>query len=163
MPAPTSTGGIALSSAGFTICPKFYKGNSGLAEQAANGWELASIITLQSGTPFSVLTNDTAFVQAARRFVRTAILRRVETYDPRLNEYFNTACFAAGDYGFWDETGETSCAAQIRSNVDISIIKYFPIGEREAWNSAASFSTPLTWSALRIRSTFWLRPTWDRL
>ena len=44
--------------------PKLYKGASGFARQAMNGWELASILTLQSGTPFSVLTNDTAFVQA---------------------------------------------------------------------------------------------------
>jgi hypothetical protein len=46
--------------------PKLYHGGSGFARQAANGWELATVVTVQSGTPFSVLTNDTAFVQARR-------------------------------------------------------------------------------------------------
>ena len=41
-----------------------YKGTTGLLKQAASGWELARVITLQAGTPFSVLTNATAFVQA---------------------------------------------------------------------------------------------------
>ena len=46
------------------------QGGSGFARQAVNGWELASVSTLQSGTPFSVLTNDTAFVQARADSVR---------------------------------------------------------------------------------------------
>ena len=49
--------------------PKFYKGESHFAGQAVNGWELATILTLQSGTPFSVLTNETAYVQARADFV----------------------------------------------------------------------------------------------
>src|SRR5271165_6502746 len=48
--------------------PKFYKGDSHFAQQAVNGWQLATILTLQSGTPFSVLTNDNAFVQARADF-----------------------------------------------------------------------------------------------
>ncbi|MGB9431341.1 MAG: TonB-dependent receptor, partial [Candidatus Acidiferrum sp.] len=73
--------------------PKFYKGDSHLARQAINGWEFATVLTLQSGTPFSVLTNATAFVQARADLVagcNPALTGRVQS---RLNKYFNTACF----------------------------------------------------------------------
>src|SRR5271165_7589501 len=49
--------------------PKFYKGGSSFARQAMNGWKLNTVLVLQSGTPFSVLTNDTAFVAARANYV----------------------------------------------------------------------------------------------
>lgn len=57
--------------------PKLYQGDSKIVRQVANGWELASIFTIQSGTPFSVLTNANAFIQARADFnpaTRNAIL-----------------------------------------------------------------------------------------
>ena len=80
-----------------------YKGNSGLLKQAASGWELASVITLQAGTPFSVLTNATAFVQARADSVAGCDASRSGDVSSRLNEYFNINCFtpasAIGDFG----------------------------------------------------------------
>ena len=113
--------------------PKFYKGASGFARQAVNGWELASILTLQSGTPFSVLTNDTAFVQARADFVPGCNPVLGGSVQSRLSKYFNTACFApapatAAD-GFGD-TGRNILRGPNQENVDISIIKYFPFTER---------------------------------
>ncbi|MGB8912137.1 MAG: TonB-dependent receptor plug, partial [Candidatus Sulfotelmatobacter sp.] len=113
--------------------PKFYKGASGFARQAVNGWELASILTLQSGTPFSVLTNDTAFVQARADFVPGCNPVLSGSVQSRLSEYFNTACFApapataAGGFG---DTGRNILRGPNQENVDISIIKYFPFTER---------------------------------
>jgi hypothetical protein len=112
--------------------PKFYKGSSGFARQAVNGWELASVITLQSGTPFSVLTNDTAFVQARAdsNGCNGALSGSVES---RLQEYFNTSCFkaapadAAGGFG---NTGRNILQGPNQRNVDISLIKYFSFTER---------------------------------
>ena len=113
--------------------PKFYKGASGFARQAVNGWELASILTLQSGTPFSVLTNDTAFVQARADFVPGCNPVLSGSVQSRLSKYFNTACFApapataAGGFG---DTGRNILRGPNQENVDISIIKYFPFTER---------------------------------
>jgi len=113
--------------------PNFYKGASGFARQAVNGWELASIVTLQSGTPFSVLTNDTAFVQARADDVPGCNPAESGSVRSRLQEYFNTACFApapataAGGFG---NTARNILGGPNQENVDISIIKYFPITER---------------------------------
>lgn len=113
--------------------PNFYKGASGFARQVVNGWELASIVTLQSGTPFSVLTNDTAFVQARADYVPRCNPAESGSVRSRLQEYFDTACFApapatvAGGFG---NTARNILRGPNQENVDISIIKYFPITER---------------------------------
>jgi Carboxypeptidase regulatory-like domain/TonB dependent receptor/TonB-dependent Receptor Plug Domain len=114
--------------------PKFYSGESHLARQAVNGWELATIFVVQSGTPFSVLTNATAFVQARADFnpaipnCNPHISGGVES---KLNEYFNVSCFvpatAIGDFG---NTGRNIIQGPNQKNVDISIIKFFPVTER---------------------------------
>jgi hypothetical protein len=110
--------------------PTFYKGDSRIARQAVNGWELASILTLQSGTPFSVLTNANAFVQARADAVSGCNPVRSGSVENRLTEYFNPACFtlatAVGDFG---NTGRNILRGPDQRNVDISIIKYFPVTE----------------------------------
>jgi len=111
--------------------PKLYHGGSGFARQAANGWELATVVTVQSGTPFSVLTNDTAFVQARADSVGGCNPVLGGSVKSRLNEYFNTACFtpatAIGDFG---NTGRNILRGPSQQNADISIIKHFPVTER---------------------------------
>jgi hypothetical protein len=135
--------------------PKFYKGGSGFAKQAVNGWELASVLTLQSGTPFSVLTNATAFVQARADSVAGCDPARGGSVESRLSEYFNTSCFAAAPAtaaGGFGDTGRNILRGPDQRNVDISVIKYFPITERvrtefrgEFFNAfnMVSFANPL--------------------
>jgi hypothetical protein len=135
--------------------PQFYKGGSGFAKQAVNGWEIASVLTLQSGTPFSVLTNTTAFVQARANSVPGCNPVRSGSVKSRLSEYFNTSCFApapataAGGFG---DTGRNILRGPDQRDVDISIIKYFPVTERvkmefrgEFFNAfnMVSFANPL--------------------
>jgi Carboxypeptidase regulatory-like domain/TonB-dependent Receptor Plug Domain/TonB dependent receptor len=123
-----------------------------LLRQAANGWELATVVTLQSGAPFSVLTNSNAFVQARADLVagcNPAINGNVKS---RLNGYFNTACFtpatAFGDFG---TSGRNILRGPDQRNADISIVKFFPMGERgiefrsEFFNAfnMTSFANPL--------------------
>jgi len=108
--------------------PKFYKGDSGFARQAVNGWELASILTLQSGTPFSVLTNATAFVQARADSVAGCNPALSGGVESRLNAYFNTACFTpAAAFG---TSGRNILRGPDQRNVDISVVKYFAVTER---------------------------------
>ena len=134
--------------------PKFYKGDSHFARQALNGWELATVIVVQSGTPFSVLTNETAFVAARADSVPGCNPKMSGSVNSRLNEYFNIKCFtsavAAGDYG---DTGRNILRGPAQQNVDISIIKNFPITERvklefrsEFFNAfnTVSFANPIS-------------------
>jgi hypothetical protein len=113
--------------------PEFYKGSSGFARQAVNGWQLASVITLQSGTPFSVLTNDTAFVQARANYAPGCSPDMSGSVESRLQMYFNTACFApatADAAGGFGNTARNILRGPDQDNVDISIVKFFPLSER---------------------------------
>ncbi len=113
--------------------PKFYKGTYGFAKQAVNGWELSTVIQLQSGTPFSVLTNDTAFVQARANYVPGCNPAEGGSVRSRLDMYFNTACFApatADAVGGFGNTGRNILRGPNQKNVDISVVKFFPVTER---------------------------------
>jgi hypothetical protein len=113
--------------------PEFYKGSSAFARQSVNGWQLASVITLQSGTPFSVITNDTAFIQARANSVPGCSPSISGSVESRLQMYFNTACFAsatADAAGGFGNTGRNILQGPDQYNVDISIVKFFPFSER---------------------------------
>ena len=120
--------------------PKFYKGSSHFVRQVGNGWELASVLTLQSGTPFSILTNDTAFVEARADAVAGCDPVLSGSVESRLSKYFNTSCFteatAVGDFG---NTGRNILRGPNQENVDISLIKYFPITERMKFEFRSEF------------------------
>jgi TonB dependent receptor len=111
--------------------PKLYRGELGAAKQVANGWELATIITIQSGTPFSVLTNDTEFIQARADYVAGCNPVIGGSTSSKLTNYFNTACFtpatSVGDFG---DTGRNILVGPGQKDVDLSLIKHFPISER---------------------------------
>ena len=113
--------------------PKFYNGGSGFARQAVNGWELNTVLTLQSGIPFSVLTNSSAFLAARANYVPGCNPALSGSVEARLNMYFNTACFepapgtAAGGFG---NSGRNILRGPNQKNVDISIVKFFPVTER---------------------------------
>jgi len=110
--------------------PKAYQGGSKAVGEIANGWELASIFTIQSGTPFSVLTNDTAFVQARADFSAVSGCNPSfgGSVESRLSAYFNTACFAPATVDFGD-TGRNILRGPAQQDVDISIVKFFPVTE----------------------------------
>ena len=113
--------------------PKFYKGGSGFARQVANEWQLASVFILQSGTPFTVVTNDTAFVQARANYVPGCNPVLSGSVESRLTQYFNTACFApatADAAGGFGDAGRNILRGPDQKNVDISVVKFFPITER---------------------------------
>ena len=111
--------------------PQFYKGSSAFGKQAVNGWELATVLVLQSGTPFTVVTADTAFVQARADLVPGCNPELGGSVESRITEYFNTACFApataVGDFG---TSGRNILRGPDQRNVDISEVKFFPITER---------------------------------
>ena len=120
--------------------PKLYRGGSSFGDRAVNGWELATVFTIQSGTPFSVLTNATAFVQARADSVAGCNPSLSGGVESRLNKYFDPACFtpatAIGDFG---DTGRNILRGPNQKNVDISVIKYFPITERSKLEFRAEF------------------------
>jgi hypothetical protein len=127
---------------GFYELPHFYHGQ-GFGNHLLNGWELATIFTIQSGTPYSVLTNATAFVQAradANPANPTCNANLPGGTISKLNEYFNLACFvpatAAGDFG---NTGRNLLVGPGQRDIDISVLKFFPVTERSYFELRTEF------------------------
>jgi len=127
--------------------PALYRGSSAFARRIANGWGLAAIITVQSGTPFSVLTNSTAFVNARADWnpaqANCAPLAGGGVAS-RLNAYFNVSCFvpatASGDFG---TTGRNILPGPGQSDVDLSAIRSFALSERTRLEFRAEFFNTL--------------------
>jgi hypothetical protein len=128
------------------------KHGSAFARQMTDNWELATVLTLQGGTPFSVLSNANAFVQARADLVAGCNPTKSGSVKSRLNSYFNTACFTpAATLGDFGNSGRNILRGPDQRNVDISIVKFFPLGERkvefrsEFFNisNTASFANPL--------------------
>jgi hypothetical protein len=123
--------------------PNSYRGGLKLVKQAVNGWKVASIITIQSGLPFSVLTDATPFVEA-----RADLNPAQPNCDPnlsgstlsRLNQYFDVSCFvpatATGDFG---NTGRNILYGPGQKDVDIAIVKFFPVTDRSAFEFRSEF------------------------
>ncbi len=133
--------------------PKIYQGDSRAARQVANGWEVATVFVVQSGTPFSVLTNETEFVDARADYASAAPCNPYTSGSilNRLSDYFNAACFAPATVDFGN-TPRNLLIGPNQKNVDISIIKRFPITETsklefrtEFFNAfnQASFANPI--------------------
>lgn len=113
--------------------PKFYQGDSGFGKKLLNDWELAGILTLQSGLPFSVIQSVGATVFNRANVVSSNISRSGSVND-KLDQYFNTAAFAAPlstSANPFGNSGRNILIGPDQRNVDFSIIKFIPLTERQ--------------------------------
>lgn len=108
-----------------------------------NNWQVATILTLQSGLPFSVIDNPSNFILQRASLVPGMDPELDGSVKDRLNQYFNTAAFVpsrqvlAGTIlnPFFDgnspfgNLGRNTLIGPAQRNVDISMIKYIPIKE----------------------------------
>lgn len=121
--------------------PKFVKGGNVFAKRVVNDWEIASIGTWQSGTPFSIVTDASAFNNAyaslaAGRTVQSAV-KNTATIN-RLDAYFDTTAFvpASGDFG---NVPRNALRGPGQSNIDFSIVKFIPIREGQKFEFRTEF------------------------
>lgn len=109
--------------------PDFYKGGSKAGDFLINNWELAGILTLQSGQPFSVLGNATAFAQSRADFApgRDAESAELEgSVHDRLDRYFDTSAFQPNSgLGNFGTTGRNILTGPDQRNLDFSVVKFF--------------------------------------
>jgi Carboxypeptidase regulatory-like domain len=112
--------------------PAFYKGDSGAAKRLINDWELTSIMTFQSGSPFSVICNNSTTWFSRADMTGTA-WQESGSVESRLGNYFNPAAFscAAGNmlapYG---TSPRNFIVGPPQGNVDIGILKRIPVTEK---------------------------------
>ncbi len=129
--------------------PKFYKGESA-AKWLLNDWEVAGIVTMQSGTPFSVLTNANVFTQARANFAAgmgpsDAVLEGAVT--DRLGEYFETSAFvAATGVGNFGTTPRNLLRGPNQRNVDFSVVKFFPVSEGKKFEFRTELFNVFNWT-----------------
>jgi len=123
--------------------PDFYRGNSAFAKKMLNSWTLSGIVTLQSGTPFSIFGEDTAF-QATRadlapgRTLASAI--KSGSVNSRLTVYFDPTAFAIPTaYGDFGQLGRNIIGGPKQINTDFSILKFFPVTEHQGVEFRAEF------------------------
>ena len=114
--------------------PKFYKGSDGW-RYAANGWQLDTIVTLQTGTPFSIVGTSSIFANTfgeckPGRTVGSA--KGSGSIESRLDSYFDTSAFQQ-PAAFTTDFGNLRnvLIGPPQKNVDLSVVKFFPITEHQ--------------------------------
>jgi hypothetical protein len=117
----------------------------GALNQIVGGWQLSTITTLQSGSPLDVSSWDsggTNFISNATR------LNCVAGVDPVLpgnnsNGWFNPAAFTNTVAGTFGNCSRNNLRGPWLGNEDISIVKYFPIREKQTLEFRAEmFNAP---------------------
>ncbi|MGA9413983.1 MAG: carboxypeptidase regulatory-like domain-containing protein [Terriglobales bacterium] len=117
--------------------PGAYHGSSAFGKEALNSWSVSGIVTLQSGAPFSIYGDDSAFEStvadlAPGRTLQSAI--KSGNVKDRLNAYFDTSAFvipaAIKDPGF-GQLGRNIIVGPKQIETDLSIMKLFPVTERQ--------------------------------
>ncbi|MBI3670511.1 MAG: TonB-dependent receptor [Acidobacteria bacterium] len=114
--------------------PKFYGGDSRWVKSLTNDWQLSTILTVQSGAPFSVVcTSGSALFNRADVMVGVSAEKSGSVHD-RLGGYFNTAAFAptCTNTAPFGTSGRNILRGPNQHNVDFGIIKFVPVTER--WN-----------------------------
>lgn len=114
--------------------PKFYKGGNGFAKGAVNNWQLASIATWQSGTPFSIIGYNVGIVSSSYADLKTGRTNdsasKDGSVDGRLGSYFDTSAYQLPTSG-WGNAGRNVLRGPDQRNLDLSIVKFFPIKESQ--------------------------------
>ncbi|MGO9346216.1 MAG: hypothetical protein ACLPZJ_07525, partial [Terriglobales bacterium] len=117
--------------------PGAYHGSSAFGKEALNSWSVSGIVTLQSGAPFSIYGDDSAFEStvadlAPGRTLQSAI--KSGNVKDRLNAYFDTSAFvipaAIKDPGF-GQLGRNIIVGPKQIETDLSIMKLFPVTESQ--------------------------------
>jgi outer membrane receptor protein involved in Fe transport len=123
--------------------PDAYKGDSAIVRGALNHWSVSGVVTLQSGTPFSIYGQDSAFEAttgdlATGRTIASAV--KSGNVADRLSEYFDKSAFvqptAFGDFG---QLPRNILRGPKQINTDFSLMKSFKIVESQNLTFAAQF------------------------
>jgi outer membrane receptor protein involved in Fe transport len=121
-----------------------------------NDWQVNGILTLQTGTPFSVVqAPDNNIIQRAN--LRPGFTGGIEgsgDVTDRLNQYFNTAAFAPSTLtgGFFDptapfgNTGRNILTGPGQKNMDFSLVKLIPFNERVRGEFRTEFFNAFNWA-----------------
>lgn len=115
---------------------KRFANSSGLVNYLAGNWQLNGILTLTSGLPYDVfISSDIPNVgnfAAWSGNVRANQIGDPNLSNPSTKEWFNTAAFGPPAPFTFGTSGRNSLRADWFKNLDMSLFRDFPFGERRS-------------------------------
>jgi hypothetical protein len=123
----------------------------GFARQVINGWALSGIWSWQSGFPFTLYSGvDNSFSGVGSDhadFIGTSLsqakLSSGRSHGQEIQEWFNTSLFAPNAIGTFGNSGKDNLRGPGYFNVDMALVKNFPIKERTSVQFRAEFFNSL--------------------
>jgi hypothetical protein len=113
-----------------------FANSGGFVNYVVGNWQLNGILTLTSGMPYNVfISSDIPNVGNFAPFsgnVRGNVTGDPNLSNPSTTEWFNTAAFAPPDPFTFGNSGRNSLRADWFKNLDVSLFKDFPFGERRS-------------------------------
>jgi Carboxypeptidase regulatory-like domain/TonB dependent receptor len=134
---------------------KRFANSSSLVNYIVGNWQLNGILTLTSGVPYDVyissdIPNVGNFAPAVlgNGSVRANLVGDPHLSSPSTQEWFNTAAFVQPPQFTFGTSGRNSLRADWFKNLDLSLFRDFPFGERRSFQFRAE--------AFNVTNT----PTW---
>jgi hypothetical protein len=102
----------------------------------AGGWQVNGILTLQTGAPYSVSASDLQFINQ-NYGQRADVVGNPSPsgFHKTIYEYFNRNAFAQPALGYFGNSGRDILRAPGTENLDFSLFKNIPLGERLKWQT----------------------------
>jgi len=136
-----------------------------VAKALLNNWQVNGILTLQTGTPFSIIDSpNLAIIQRANFAAGAGELSTTGDIESRLNQYFNTSAFvlsrpilSGANLGTpnnptfdrdnpFGNTPRNLLYGPGQKNLDFSVIKFIPIDERVRAELRTEFFNLFNWT-----------------
>lgn len=134
----------------FTYDLPSYRGH-GVLRPLSSNWEIAGIVTAQSGTPLNIIDTaggalfggsnpSTGIVSRASLAPGATIASATQSgsVKDRLNQFFNTSAFAPAGVLF-GTLGRNVLRGPNQKNVDFSVMRRFPVNERSSFEFRGEF------------------------
>jgi Carboxypeptidase regulatory-like domain/TonB-dependent Receptor Plug Domain len=135
-----------------------YQGSSSVLKQVVNGWQAATIMTFQTGAPFSVICASGSALNSRADYIGGSYTTSGGT-ESRLNDYINLAAFScpistvpgsgtgpAVDLPPYGASGRNIIRGPGQKNIDFSISKHFPIHEAINLEFRTEFFNLFNWA-----------------
>ncbi|MGA8741900.1 MAG: carboxypeptidase-like regulatory domain-containing protein [Terracidiphilus sp.] len=125
-----------------------FKNNSKLLQETIGGWELSSIVTWQSGNPFSIGSGDNnnsgseQYLDLADRVSGQSLKVHQGSRSQWLNNYFNTAAFTNNAVGTFGDSGKNLMFGPHYFGADSAIMK--------SWGLAEHMNLQFRWEAFNV-------------
>jgi hypothetical protein len=112
----------------------YFDNSSPLTRNVLNGWQVSAIVTLQSGTPFTVTTGQDTNLDGNNNdranLIANPVLSATRSRAAVTAEWFNTAAFVAPAAGQDGNASRNVLAGPGLKNVDLGLFRTFKLKER---------------------------------